>query len=218
MVSGIKLDLTGKRFGRWLVLSKVLNKGGQSRWLCQCDCGTKRDLFGSYLSRGRSESCGCIRRIDPNRSEKKCSRCQETKPIAEFFRSKRRADGRDVYCKRCKVEVNRSGQPARYDWHLRKQFGITLADKDLIITDQKGQCPLCRRGLSSPVVDHDHITNEVRGVLCRNCNTWLGAIEADPERVDRTLKYLLTGADHVRGILSHKDGSDIPKVDWKLTL
>lgn len=52
--------LEGKRFGRWLVLRRV---GGSPRgvyWACRCDCGTERNVFGHRMSRGYSQSCGCL--------------------------------------------------------------------------------------------------------------------------------------------------------------
>jgi len=32
------IDLTGKRFGRLLVLKRVANVGPHARWECRCDC------------------------------------------------------------------------------------------------------------------------------------------------------------------------------------
>ena len=57
-------DLTGKRFGRWLVLGEGEHKYyGNHRilhWKCECNCGTVRDVIGSKLTRGDSKSCGCL--------------------------------------------------------------------------------------------------------------------------------------------------------------
>lgn len=47
----------GCRFGRWTVLEKRSN----SKWLCKCDCGTEREVFGYNLKSGDSQSCGCYR-------------------------------------------------------------------------------------------------------------------------------------------------------------
>ena len=56
-------DLTGKRFGRWLVLEYVgTAKNRQSLWNCQCDCGTVKRIKGDSMQRGQSMSCGCLRR------------------------------------------------------------------------------------------------------------------------------------------------------------
>lgn len=56
------VDLTGKRFSRWLVMS-LAGKGGSSyKWNCKCDCGNTSVIFGGNLTRGLSTSCGCFRR------------------------------------------------------------------------------------------------------------------------------------------------------------
>jgi hypothetical protein len=55
-----RLDLSGRRFGRWKVLSYAGSRGiGISAFLCRCDCGTKRTVDGSRLKMGESKSCGC---------------------------------------------------------------------------------------------------------------------------------------------------------------
>lgn len=53
-------DLTGKYFGRWLVLKRVKNdKHGNTQWFCQCVCGTEKKVQGRHLRLGQSKSCGC---------------------------------------------------------------------------------------------------------------------------------------------------------------
>lgn len=59
-------DLTGKRFGRWVVLSRaddhVTAKGYHHvMWNCRCDCGTIKSVRGKSLVSGISQSCGCLR-------------------------------------------------------------------------------------------------------------------------------------------------------------
>jgi hypothetical protein len=54
------VDLTGKRFGRWLVIQRDgYTSNQQVRWLCQCDCGKQRKVAGYSLRNGISLSCGC---------------------------------------------------------------------------------------------------------------------------------------------------------------
>lgn len=60
-----KLDLLGKKFGYWTVISAyddyVSPKGSrQSQWLCRCVCGTERVVIQSSLRNGDSSSCGCM--------------------------------------------------------------------------------------------------------------------------------------------------------------
>lgn len=56
-------DLTGRRFGRLIVLAYA-GKRGASRhfWLCRCDCGKERVVRGSHMIQGRTGSCGCLSR------------------------------------------------------------------------------------------------------------------------------------------------------------
>lgn len=56
------IDLTGRRFGRLLVLAKAAerNRHGQLRWLCVCDCGKRKTVTGIRLP--RVKSCGCQRK------------------------------------------------------------------------------------------------------------------------------------------------------------
>lgn len=52
-------DLTGTRFGRWTVLYRAENRGTEVRYMCKCDCGTKKSVSAHSLLRGESTSCGC---------------------------------------------------------------------------------------------------------------------------------------------------------------
>ena len=61
MRSNIK-DLIGQRFGRLTVLSYVYKKERGSHWLCKCDCGQEKIIPGEYLTRGKTKSCGCLRK------------------------------------------------------------------------------------------------------------------------------------------------------------
>lgn len=54
-------DLTGKRFGRLTVVSfSGKDDEGRALWSCRCDCGNIRVIKASYLSRGKTKSCGCL--------------------------------------------------------------------------------------------------------------------------------------------------------------
>ena len=56
------IDLTGQKIGRWTVLEKAPNKNKTVYWLCQCDCGTIKEVRGQCLREGESISCGCYKR------------------------------------------------------------------------------------------------------------------------------------------------------------
>ena len=56
------VDLTGKRFGRLVVLKRSINKGEKITWLCKCDCGKTKNVRSSDLTTGKQISCGCRRK------------------------------------------------------------------------------------------------------------------------------------------------------------
>ena len=51
------IDLTGKRFGKWIVLGKGTWNKKENKWICRCDCGRELEVFGHSLRRGESEGC-----------------------------------------------------------------------------------------------------------------------------------------------------------------
>lgn len=59
------IDLKGKRFGRLVVTSwHDCPRPGSHRWLCRCDCGNKKVVWGGSLRSGFVNSCGCLRYTD----------------------------------------------------------------------------------------------------------------------------------------------------------
>lgn len=57
-------DLSGKRFGRLVVLGRMAQNNANNKviWLCQCDCGRQTVVIGSRLHTGKTKSCGCLTR------------------------------------------------------------------------------------------------------------------------------------------------------------
>jgi hypothetical protein len=51
-------DITGVRFGRLTPIS--VSYSPDARWLCQCDCGNRKDIAARNLFNGRTRSCGCL--------------------------------------------------------------------------------------------------------------------------------------------------------------
>ena len=57
------IDLTGMRFGRWLVVGRSASSiSTNARWNCRCDCGAERSVLSILLRKGESKSCGCLRK------------------------------------------------------------------------------------------------------------------------------------------------------------
>jgi hypothetical protein len=75
---------------------------------------------------------------------------------------------------------------------FRSRYGITLDDYNEMLERQGGTCARCKQppGLLRLAVDHDHYTGRVRGLLCGACNTYLGRLEANRDRLGDDLRYL----------------------------
>ena len=54
-------DLSGKRFGRLLVIGPVAKKWRNYVWGCVCDCGAEVQVKSAELVSGDSKSCGCYK-------------------------------------------------------------------------------------------------------------------------------------------------------------
>lgn len=62
IVNSQAFDLTGKKFGRWTVISRAENTPtGSAKWLCKCSCGSEKIVRSEPLRLGKTTSCGCYR-------------------------------------------------------------------------------------------------------------------------------------------------------------
>lgn len=91
----------------------------------------------------------------------------------------------------------RARRPARREeassYRRLKKYGLSELGFRALIDKQGGACALCREnnwGCRGPQVDHDHITGQVRGILCQRCNLVLGAIKDDPNIARAIVGYL----------------------------
>ena len=65
-------DLTGRKFGRLTVVERAPNAVSPSgsnrvRWLCQCECGNQKIVYGQSLRKGSTKSCGCLSKEMPRK-------------------------------------------------------------------------------------------------------------------------------------------------------
>jgi hypothetical protein len=84
---------------------------------------------------------------------------------------------------------------------LRVDYGIDLETYNSMLAAQNGVCYVCRlpetrkaRGVILPLaIDHCHKTGVVRKLLCQSCNTALGCVQEDTQRLRRMINYLEKG-------------------------
>lgn len=127
---------------------------------------------------------------------KTCPKCGEERPIDKFY-SYRRA------CKPCLIEDQRRLVSSRPDYYhacnLKRRYGISVDEYQTIIANQNSICPICEveipdtlayKGKRPVVVDHNHETGEVRGILCSGCNLVLGHAKENTTILYKAIVYL----------------------------
>ena len=98
----------------------------------------------------------------------KCPSCGLVKTAADFNRGPRK-NGLSAYCKAC-CNVK----------HVCKTYNITQQAYQALIEDSQGRCKCCGEEPTRLVVDHDHNTGRVRGLICDPCNHYIGMLESRP--------------------------------------
>lgn len=114
-----------------------------------------------------------------------CSCCNTRKSVCDFYNTKITGEAAPMYvCKEC------------YRWQNRlRKYGVTKEQYQQLFNEQKGCCPGC--GVSwggtvrhpDLVVDHDHVTGKVRGLLCPECNKALGHTRDSAATLRRLADY-----------------------------
>ena len=134
--------------------------------------------------------------------EKWCSLCCAMKPVEEFYRRKASKDGRSYRCKDCsnannsermKAKSKEERQKIYLERDLQRKFGISTEVYNAVFLAQEGVCAICKKpnpNKNRLAVDHNHLTGEVRGLLCGPCNMLLHRIENDPDWADKAFSYL----------------------------
>lgn len=100
-----------------------------------------------------------------------------------------------------KKALSRADTVARYgkDYfksiNMKNTYGITLEQRNAIISDQNGKCACCGEllaliGKNGANIDHCHRTGKVRGILCGGCNRGLGQFKDSADRCEQAASYL----------------------------
>lgn len=112
--------------------------------------------------------------------------------------SKWRGDNKEWLANRTRERraSQRSSDPLYHrKWNLAAKYGMTADEFIDLATSQDLKCAICRKPAhggrwDTLVVDHDHSTNAVRGLLCQPCNRGLGQFADDAGVVRSALLYL----------------------------
>lgn len=143
-----------------------------------------------------------------------CPRCNKYKPREKFYANAASTHGVSSYCRPCYNSYKEDRDPsgtlraasslawyrANKDYMTAKRYGLSVEDYRRMWMERNGKCDCCgeseiktRADTGEPYllgVDHDHVTGEVRGMLCSRCNVALGMLDDNPDRIRKLLSYI----------------------------
>lgn len=144
---------------------------------------------------------------------KQCTKCDETKPVSEFYRSVSGRDGLRGDCKNCVRARARRHQDANpekkkannakwrnknpYEAYLAStasRFGMPTSSFRAWLESQVQECSICSAdapgGRGRFHADHCHDTGRLRGLLCHACNIAIGNLKDDCDLLEKAIEYL----------------------------
>jgi hypothetical protein len=126
---------------------------------------------------------------------RRCTRCRKVKSIIEF--DEKSTDEHYKSCSKCldyereykhrrNKEVTKKNKRTR---DLKRLYNLSLEEYEKMVALQGGKCYICQRD-KKLVVDHNHLTNKVRSLLCDKCNRGLGFFDEDIGFLIGAIEYL----------------------------
>lgn len=183
-------NLAGKIFGRLTAISLepdgiMLDSGGRPHprrrlWICACACGTEVKVRPDRLLSGKTRSCGCLR--DDIRN---APRAEREVLVAQSAAAKIAIIAQQHFHEFIPPLPAKIGA----DRHHKLPHGTYAS----LFDAQGGRCFICRAEppIGTPLhLDHDHATQQVRGLLCNACNTGLGCFKDNAQLLARAIEYL----------------------------
>lgn len=139
---------------------------------------------------------------------KVCTSCGTDRPLDQYNKRAAGKDGLNSCCRPCvnaksmewyQNNKERARKNHR-EWTLRSLYGISESEFQALLAAQAGKCALCsvvftEVGRRNLCVDHDHVTGEVRGLLCRLCNRSIAQLGDNAEGLRRAVAYLDRGRE-----------------------
>ena len=118
---------------------------------------------------------------------KTCPKCGLSKEDSEFHKRTLKSGkiGLQHKCKSCSTKVRKQ----YYKPHSSIRLKLKLSQEEIDVITAPGACQVC--GSSERLcIDHCHDTEKPRGLLCHKCNTALGLLNDDLQRILKLSQYL----------------------------
>lgn len=137
------------------------------------------------------ECCYKYRIISPT---KQCTGCKKILNKSEFHKRNDHKYGKWFSkCKKCMAIITlrwRKENPDRVrDIFLQNEYGLNLKKFRNMEKKQNYLCAICNNK-EKLVVDHDHKSQQVRGLLCQNCNRLLGNAKDNITTLENAITYI----------------------------
>jgi hypothetical protein len=131
----------------------------------------------------------------------KCKKCGENKPLTDYYKTTDRKSGHKTICKVCinadPLSETRKAYMRDYGkkYHLKKTYNLTQEQYNNKLKEQNHKCAICEIDETEApkqklCVDHCHVTNEIRGLLCHNCNVSIGLLKESINTLTKAISYL----------------------------
>jgi hypothetical protein len=122
-----------------------------------------------------------------------CPRCRNIKYETAAERSAAKNRQTLEYYHRNRDRLLPERRARHRGWALKYKYNLSEQEYDKRLAEQGGLCGLCHRPPGEDelfVVDHDHETEEVRGLIHRKCNLAIGFLEDRLDLLEAAVTYL----------------------------
>jgi len=133
---------------------------------------------------------------------KTCTKCSSTNTFkwysgptcGQCYRREYRVTHADQLKKYNAKYAKKIDSETAHGYKIKQIHGVTKEQYKTLLLKQDSKCAICfvdqsalKRRLA---VDHNHITGQIRGLLCSNCNTAIGSLKERSLSLISALNYL----------------------------
>lgn len=141
----------------------------------------------------RDHAKGWHERARAGRQTSQCVICDAEIPTHRSANAKTCSrDCQDKRVRRYLASWNETNRSRRAATERKRRYDITDDEYRRRLVEQNHECIICRTSTPPLVVDHDHQSGVVRGLICSNCNVALGMLADNPLLFERAAAYLRT--------------------------
>lgn len=164
-------DQSGTKIAMLTLLEKtnIRTKNGSYKYRVVCDCGTEKIVGFSQMTRGNTQSCGCLQ-----------LRKGKDSPAYKHGRSQTKEYDLELHMKK------------NYGINF-KQYEEMLFSQNNQCAICKAEPPK-NQHKTRLNIDHCHTTGKIRGLLCDCCNRALGLMRDNTELLEKAIQYLNNNA------------------------